>query len=475
MDAFGRIRIAQQFTTFEYLPNGISYINDEDIWINRPARGTGNLTTYNNNYNTIDMLVDKGSYSLRQTKQPMIYQPGKSRLIYMSFVPFINDVNGNIYVGLFSTSGGSVDPRITNDFPIITAGYYFYTDGKIISFCEVINDINGTKLNKIDQIDWNCDKFDGTGSSGLNNPINLRKTILIFFDQQYSVGRIRCGFIINGIAYYVHEFNHESLSFPYFKFSKLPLSYYITNTNTNNDNNNDNNSVAGLRQICSCNICEGEIAQLGKRLCCSTDYNKPITLNNSNINKKVILLAVRLNKEYPNGTFRPTSFSGFDKGTNLFVQFELQLHSTHGGQFISNISTSTSTNTSTNNIGTIVTYLNNGQTVSTTTLLDKIYTTTVTTNVYSGIGTINGNLTFSKFSNSQLEYSVGDGTQTISTDGFILDIEQSLGKVDVEFSVNELSPLLTRYTYTQYDTLYIVGLSGSVNSSFNATVDINEY
>ena len=91
------------------------------------------------------------------TKQPMEYQPGKSRLIYMTGVPLSRRPSGNNKVvsqmGLFNIDS-STPPKITE-------GVYFRTDGHHLQWAETTQ--KGTKI--VDQDHWNMDKFDGHGHS----------------------------------------------------------------------------------------------------------------------------------------------------------------------------------------------------------------------------------------------------------------------------------------------------------------------
>ena len=86
LDAFGRLRTSDCFTTFNYYPSPLSATTtlDIDVFISRQNGGT---QTYDA-LNFINMPISGSgdTYSLRTTKQPMIYQPGKSRLIFMTGV-----------------------------------------------------------------------------------------------------------------------------------------------------------------------------------------------------------------------------------------------------------------------------------------------------------------------------------------------------------------------------------------------------
>jgi hypothetical protein len=79
LDAFGRLRTSECFTTFNYYPSPVSNNTslDVDVWV---SRQTGGTQTYNSqNYINMPISGVGTTYSLRTTKQPMIYQPGKSR------------------------------------------------------------------------------------------------------------------------------------------------------------------------------------------------------------------------------------------------------------------------------------------------------------------------------------------------------------------------------------------------------------
>jgi hypothetical protein len=113
LDAFGRLRVAGCFTTFNYYPSLVSENTnlDIDVWVSRQTGGTQTYDTQN----FINMPITTGAsnYSLRTTKQPMIYQPGKSRLIYMTGVLMTSTGAGtDSHMGLFSVDT-STPPVIT--------------------------------------------------------------------------------------------------------------------------------------------------------------------------------------------------------------------------------------------------------------------------------------------------------------------------------------------------------------------------
>ena len=117
-DAFGRLRVSDMFSLFDYYvsPQSTETL-DVDIWVGGTT-GTGTIT-YNSANNYIKLLVQaSGDYAIRYTKIPMEYQPGKSRLLYISGTLLSGAVNSNTLVarvGLFNvdTSNPPADRKST--------------------------------------------------------------------------------------------------------------------------------------------------------------------------------------------------------------------------------------------------------------------------------------------------------------------------------------------------------------------------
>lgn len=124
LDGFGRLRTADCFTTFNYYVSPITENSslDIDVWVTTTNGGTA---TYNSsNYVELSTTADS-YYVIRTTKQPMEYQPGKCRLIYMTGVLLLESlVSGDTLsakMGLFNID--STTPTT------ITSGVYYQTDG----------------------------------------------------------------------------------------------------------------------------------------------------------------------------------------------------------------------------------------------------------------------------------------------------------------------------------------------------------
>jgi hypothetical protein len=100
------------------------------------------------------------------------------------------------------------------------------------------------------QSNWNIDTFDGNGPSGIT--LDLTKVQIFLSDFEWlGSGTVRCGFIIDGIIYYVHYFNHANItSSTYITTACLPVSYQIKTTGVTSGGYT-------LKQICSTVLSEG--------------------------------------------------------------------------------------------------------------------------------------------------------------------------------------------------------------------------
>ena len=96
LGAFGRLRVCNNFTLFDYFPtSNTSSANgyDQDVWVSTLG---GSATQSYNSDNYVNMTVTTtGDYILRQTKIPMDYQPGKSRLMFFTGVILNGTVSGD--------------------------------------------------------------------------------------------------------------------------------------------------------------------------------------------------------------------------------------------------------------------------------------------------------------------------------------------------------------------------------------------
>jgi hypothetical protein len=231
LDAFGRLRIAQPYTLFD---SQNRYQKDPQF---SEELVTGGTATYVANESSVDLNVttSSGSKAVRQSFRSFPYQPGKSLMVLATFVMNEGKENLRQRVGYFNTSNG----------------VFFQVNGTTKSFVLRTN-TSGTPsdVRTVNQAEWNGDKLDGTGASGIT--LDITKAQILYMDFEWlGVGSVRCGFVINGTFYVCHTFNNANdIDKVYMTTAILPVRYEIENTAATA-------SASTMTQICSSVISEG--------------------------------------------------------------------------------------------------------------------------------------------------------------------------------------------------------------------------
>jgi hypothetical protein len=240
-DAFGKLRVTNPLTlldikfpsastgTAEYLSNSMLECNS--------SSGFG-TATYGSSKCVMTVNGGTGTF-ISQSRKYCIYQPGKSLLFLGSGIigpTGINSTNYTNRLGYFDDENGLFFENNTGTLNIVLR--------------------NSTVDTSISQSNWNIDKFNGTGNSGIT--LDFTKSQLFVIDFEWlSVGRIRYGFYIYGKIFYCHQItNVNYLTDPYMLTPNLPIRFEVRN-----------NSISGtttLTQICSSVISEGGYNPLGK-------------------------------------------------------------------------------------------------------------------------------------------------------------------------------------------------------------------
>lgn len=247
VDAFGRWRVSAPETLFD----SKNIFDDPDIantaeqqplfYDNVELSGGGTATAYNPNQasQTLSVSATTAGTRVRQTKMRFNYQPGKSQLVLMTF-----NMNGKV-AGITKREG------------IFDAnnGLFLELLGTTVSLVRRTNVTGTPENNKVAQADWNIDTLDGNGASGIT--LDFTKTQILYIDYEWlGVGRVRMGFVIDGLIYYAHEFlNANVLDVVYMSTPNLPLRSEIINDGTG--------IASTITQICSTVISEGGSQDLG--------------------------------------------------------------------------------------------------------------------------------------------------------------------------------------------------------------------
>jgi hypothetical protein len=235
LDSFGRIRVSEPFTLFD---SQNRYIKDPQF--DEALTGSA-TTTFVANEGVVDMDVTtaSGDKVVRQTKRRFPYQPGKSLLVLATFVMDEAQTELRQRVGYFDDNNGVFLQLDDDELSFVLRSY-------------VTGSASDTR--KVTKSNWNVDKFDGTGPSGLT--LDITKAQIMFFDFEWlGVGSVRCGFVINGKLYLAHVYHNANLiSTTYMTTAILPVRYEI-------EAKAALTSAAKLKQICSTVISEGGYEQ----------------------------------------------------------------------------------------------------------------------------------------------------------------------------------------------------------------------
>lgn len=286
-DAFGRLRMSQPFTLFDSQNRyGKDAQFDEAL--------TGSATsTHLANESSVSLAVTttSGDEVVRQTKRVFPYQPGKSLLVMCTFAMAAGATNLRQRVGYFNANNGVFLQQENDELSLIVRTY---TSG------------SASDARKVTQSNWNGDKLDGSGASGIT--LDETKTQIFFIDFEWlGVGSVRCGFIIDGVFIVVHTFhNANSLSSVYMQTAILPVRYEIKATGTLA-------ASKTMKQICSTVISEGGYEQKS-----ALAWARQTTATTGIGTSFVPLVSIRLKSAnlgavvIPNGfSFMPTSASDY--------------------------------------------------------------------------------------------------------------------------------------------------------------------
>jgi hypothetical protein len=182
----------------------------------------------------LTVTAASGSSVIRETTKVFAYQPGKSLLVMNTFVMAPSTENLRQRVGYFGSQNGI---------------YFQLDDGNIGLVKRSL--VSGSVVDTVVlRSNWNGDKLDGTGASGI--VLDITKAQIFWMDIEWlGVGTVRTGFVINGQFIVCHSFHHANLiDSTYITTASLPLRYEIVNKGTTNGSNT-------LKQICSSVISEG--------------------------------------------------------------------------------------------------------------------------------------------------------------------------------------------------------------------------
>jgi hypothetical protein len=320
-DAFGKLRVSNPYTLLDIkFPSASTgtadYLNNNMLLCSgSTGGGTG---TYGSSECVMSANGGTGTF-ISQSRKYCTYQPGKSILFlgsgiigptgissgnYTNRLGYFNDENGLFFEHGYS---GGV-PGTTGTMSVVLRNTPAGTTAAINTF--------------IPQSNWNIDKLDGSGNSGIT--LDFTKAQLFVIDFEWlSVGRIRYGFYIYGKIFYCHQItNVNGLTAPYMITPNLPIRYEVRN--------NGSTGNVSLTQICSSVITEGGYNPIGKPFSINNG-TIPVTLSDTT---EILLLAIRgnmtnssnINNRYNHENILPTNLNILAaSSTNIVYYIRLYL------------------------------------------------------------------------------------------------------------------------------------------------------
>lgn len=234
MDAFGRMRVSNPENKFDS-----SQVYEADPQF-ETVLTAGGLATHNPNRSAVQMTTtNSGDAVIRQSFEHISYEPGKSQLIFMTFVAYAHTTGCTKRIGAFDNNNGIFLESNGSEWRAVRR-----------------TEASGAPVDTaVAQASWNIDRMDGSGPSGVT--IDVSKAQILVIDYEWlGVGRVRMGFVVDGLIHYFHEFLHaNNLDQVWCLTGHLPVRYELTQSDVN---------PCQLDQICSTVLSEGGSPKIGR-------------------------------------------------------------------------------------------------------------------------------------------------------------------------------------------------------------------
>ena len=303
-DAFGRMRISQPITLFD----SSHRYRDNNLWESLIV-GTGSTVGFVTAQGLINIGIgtESGDSVIRETTKVFSYQPGKSLLVLNTFVPATPKENLRQRIGYFGADNGM----------------YFEIDDTTAYFVE--RSLSTGTERRVAQEDWNVDKLDGTGVSGIT--LDKSKAQIFWMDIEWlGLGTVRLGFVINGVMIHCHSFHHANLiESTYITTASLPLRYEIANTGITT-------SSSTLKQVCSTVISEGGYELRGLQQAVQTPITAPVDLPTpAGTYYPVISIRLKTTPNRLDAIVILTALSLMGTGNGVFYNWQVRVSATTSG------------------------------------------------------------------------------------------------------------------------------------------------
>ena len=304
IDAFGRWRVSNPVTLFD---SKQLFEKGALFWDESLVTGGGITSTHNPDTasSVFQSTLNTAGRFVRQTFMRFNYQPGKSAEILVTGVLAPD------------TGGTGVQRRM---------GYYDDDNGLFLQHDNGVGSVvlrsnaTGTPTDQtVTQPNWNVDKMDGTGVSGIT--LDWSKSQILFVDFEWlGVGRVRMCVVVDGLIYKVHEFLHSNRTEGvYMSTPNLPVRYEMITGSSS--------PASSMESICSSVISEGGSNGLGSL----HSLHSPSAVSCSSDGVSYLIMAARLKSDHFGASVIPSAMTILETaGSNSFL-WEVILNPTVAG------------------------------------------------------------------------------------------------------------------------------------------------
>lgn len=236
MEAFGSLRVATGKMIGVY-----DFTTDPADDLFSDVLANGGTIDYLSSASTVSLNVGtaNGAFAGRTSDKYHFYWPGCGNLTTMTIALSDSGMLG------CARRWGTFDAQ---------DGVYFQLDDDGILKTVMRSSVSGSVvITKVAQADWNGDKLDGTGQSGVT--LNLSKLNVYWMDMQWlGGGRVRMGVMDpDGNRVVCHTWrNANNNAYPYTRTGTLPIGFNIENTQVTG-------GAASIRMTCCGVKTEGEV------------------------------------------------------------------------------------------------------------------------------------------------------------------------------------------------------------------------
>lgn len=206
-----RLKVAPYQTVFF---NTFQYGKETDVW-DEQVVGVGATATYNANSSNVIMQVGSaaGSKVIRQTRNVMRYIPGRSATLAFAIRLDTPQVGIRRRFGLFDENNG----------------VYFEDDGGTYSYVIRSNTSGIVTETRVTRDNWNGEKFDGNGYTGVTADATKQQMISINYEW-YGAGLVEFAWLMKNETIPSHTFeNSNTNDFVWCSTPFLPIRVEIEN------------------------------------------------------------------------------------------------------------------------------------------------------------------------------------------------------------------------------------------------------